>query len=182
MDDQEERIERLEAELAALKRDRGRVRAVFGYEYKSERQVMGLPLVHIVMGYGSDPEHPVFVARGIIAIGSIAVGVLAFGGIAVGLVALGGLALGALLAFGGVSGGGLAIGGVAFGFIAMGGMAIGHVAFGGLAIGHYAFGGQAIGEHVISRRHWDPQAAEFLKTRMGAAGRWMLEMMRQSRH
>ncbi len=51
---------------------------LFTYEYRSKKELFGLPLVHIVYGLGIDPLTGKFrVAKGIIAIGNIAVGGLA---------------------------------------------------------------------------------------------------------
>ena len=80
------------------------------YEYKSERTLFGLPLVHINLGRGNHW------ARGIVAIGNIATGFVALGGIAAGLLSLGAVSFGLLLALGAVArrrrrGGGLPGGG-----------------------------------------------------------------------
>ena len=94
--------------------------AFYCYEYKSDKTLFGLPLVHIVLGPAIDPATGnLRIAKGIIAIGGIAVGWLALGGIAVGLIAFGGLALG-LAAVGGLAAGlGFAAGGLAVGIIAV---------------------------------------------------------------
>ena len=100
------------------------------YEYRSEKTLWGLPLVHVV--FARDPSGTsVRVARGIIAMGDVAIGGVAIGGIAiggfamgglgVGLVGLGGLALGLLMATGGLAVGGVALGGGAIGLVALGG-------------------------------------------------------------
>ncbi|MBM4102988.1 MAG: hypothetical protein FJ263_02915 [Planctomycetes bacterium] len=112
-------------------------------EYKSKRRIFDLPLVHIVYGPAIDPATgKLRVAKGIIAIGGIAVGVVALGGAAFGLVALGGLAVGLLAALGGAAiGTGISIGGFAVGTAALGGFAFGYYALGGAAFGVYDFGG-----------------------------------------
>ena len=107
---------------------RGRWRPSF--EYRSNRTVWGLPLVHIA----HDPSgERMALARRIFAIGDMAVGLVAigafaFGGVAVGgmpvgIISLGGLAAGLLLAIGGMALGGFAAGGAAFGVVAIGGHA-----------------------------------------------------------
>jgi hypothetical protein len=64
------------------------VHRMFGYEYRSQATVFGWPLVHIATGI--DPcTHKRRIARGVIAIGSIAIV-----GCAVGVFALGGGAFG----------------------------------------------------------------------------------------
>jgi tRNA A-37 threonylcarbamoyl transferase component Bud32 len=131
------------------------------YEYRSPRQFLGWPLVHIARGI--DPQTGrKRVARGIIAIGDIAVGGLfAMGGCAVGPIALGGLACG-LYTLGGVSLGLLlALGGCALGIgVSVGGLALGTLAFGGAAVGYYAFGGGALGVHAWGGNARDPAAVE----------------------
>ena len=79
------------------------IRGSYGYEYRSPRQLFGMPLVHIVSGNRLDPiTGRLRVAKGIIAVGPIAVGGLAIGGTAVGVVSFGGAALG-LIAVGGAA-------------------------------------------------------------------------------
>jgi len=114
----------------------------FWGEYKSQRQLFGLPLVHIVYGPAINPATgKLRVAKGIVAIGGIAIGGLAVGGFSIGVIALGGMTIG-LAAFGGAAiGMGLAVGGLAVGTIAVGGFALGYYAIGGAAFGVHAFGG-----------------------------------------
>lgn len=122
----------------------------WNYEYRSETEVLGWPLLHIARGF--DPvTGRLRVAKGIIAIGNIAIGVFALGGVAAGGLAFGGVGLG-LLAMGG-----LAIGGIAFG-----GMAVGAIlAVGGLAVSMlYAIGGGAFAPYSLSALGADP---EFLR-------------------
>ena len=142
---------------------------MFGYEYKSKIEILGLPLVHVA--YGMDPETGrIRIAKGIIAIGNIALGLIAIGGLALGGLAISGLALG-FFALGGValsffaSLGGLAISG----YLAVGGLAIaGQIAAGGMAISlNYAFGGFAMGKHPYGGNYQDPQALEYIKTVLG---------------
>jgi hypothetical protein len=125
----------------------GRVvsRGLTGFEYRSRATAFGLPLLHIASGRDLATGRP-RVARGIVAIGDIAVGIVAVGGIAVGLVSLGGLSLGVA---------------------ALGGAAVGSVALGGLAVGYYALGGAAFGAHALGGTGHDPQAVEFFKRYLG---------------
>lgn len=127
-------------------------------EYRSEKMLFGLPLVHIVWGPAFNPvTGRMRIAKGIIAIGGVAVGGLAIGGLAFGVIALGGLAVGLA-----------ALGGAALGIIlAAGGLAVGFVALGGAAIGYYAVGGGAWGVHALGGNARDPQLLEFLKTHFG---------------
>jgi hypothetical protein len=113
-----------------------------GYEYESATRIAGWPLLHICAGVDPLTLRP-RVARGIIAIGDLAIGVLAIGGFACGLVTIGGTSLGLLLAIGGAAVGlGLSIGGFAVGSIAIGGVALGLV---------HALGGAAFGPGIVER-------------------------------
>jgi hypothetical protein len=140
----------------------GRPRVVAGYrgvywsyEYRSQAQFLGWPLLHIAQGINPRTGLP-YVARGIIAIGNIAVGALAIGGIALGGLTLGGVGLGLLVI------GGFAIGGVAFGGVAL---AV-YLAVGGLAASlFYAIGGIALAPHAIGGASADPALLRLL-------GRW----------
>jgi len=144
---------------------------LFVYEYRSKRELFGLPLVPmyigIVYGLGINPLTGRFrVAKGIIAIGNIAIGGVAIGGLSLGILSFGGLALG-LAAFGGAAVGLL---------LAMGGMAIGLVAIGGGAVGYYALGGGAWGTHAIGGNVQDPEAVEFFKRFLGS---WVEQLQRK---
>jgi hypothetical protein len=124
------------------------------YEYRSPVEIFGLPLIHIAQGINPETGMP-RVARGIIAIGSLAIGVLAIGGLAVGVFALGGLALGVAV-FGGVAVGlAAAFGGVAFGgYLAIGGVALSLV---------YALGGLALAPHALGGNRLDPELLRMLE-------------------
>jgi hypothetical protein len=140
---------------------------MFGYEYRSERTLFGVPLLHIATG--RDPlTGRRRVARGIIAIGDIAVGVVAIAGMSFGGIAVGGCSVG-LVSLGGLAIGlALALGGGAIGTVALGGGAIGLIAMGGGAIGYYAMGGGAWGVHVLSAEFQDPQALDFFRQWLGS--------------
>lgn len=139
-------------------------RPKFHYEYKSKTSWFGVPLIHIHIGRG------VHVAKGIIAIGNIAIGALSvgvvalgglcFGVLGAGLISLAALALGLLLGAGGFAAGALAFGGLTIGIVAVGGLSIGmfalggcavasHIAIGGYASGHIAIGDMANGAYTI---------------------------------
>lgn len=132
-----------------------------GYEYRSEAELFGLPVLHIASGYDQETGRPL-VARGIIAAGNISFGLLfALGGLAFGGIAFGGLGVG-LLAFGGLALGVAALGGGAFGVL---------FAAGGLAVSlMYAVGGLAIAPHVISGSSADPEMLRFFEQLFGGRG------------
>lgn len=125
----------------------------WNYEYKSETELFGLPLIHIARGF--DPQTgAVRVAKGIIAIGNIAVGVFALGGLALGGITIGGASIGIL-----------ALGGLALGGITMGGFSLGLLlAFGGFAISAgYAIGGFALAPHFLGGNGMDPEFLQLLE-------------------
>ena len=132
---------------------RGYAGAYIGYEYRSQTEFLGIPLVHITRGLNPRTGAPQ-VARGIIAIGDISIGVFSLGGISLGVFSLGGISLG-----------GLALGGLSVGVIALGGLAVAlYFAAGGMAIaGSYALGGMGIAPHVIDSRGIDPEMIEWIE-------------------
>lgn len=114
------------------------------YEYRSARTLFGLPLVHINIGL-----FRIYRAKGILAIGNLALGLVSLGAMSAGLISIGALAAG-LLAVGALAAGGFALGAIAAGILAVGGVALGVVAFGGVAAGAYAIGGAAFGACVAA--------------------------------
>ncbi len=131
-------------------------RSPLGYEYRSSREFLGLPLVHI--NRGITPTGQPRVAKGWIAMGNVAIGGIAFGGLSIGGITFGGCSIGLLLALGGFALGGVAFGGAAIGALACGGGSAGYIALGGGAYGYYAAGGSAEGVHVLSPVRRDPEA------------------------
>ena len=112
---------------------------LFHYEYKSERMIGNLPLIHINIGTG------LYVAKGIIAIGNFSFGLVSLGIISLGLLSLGAFSLG-LISFGAISIGILlALGSISAGFISLGACAFGYLSIGACAIGNYSLGAYAYG-------------------------------------
>lgn len=154
-------------------------RSAPGREWKSNGRVFGYPVVHVAWGYDARTGKKL-VARGVIAVGDVAIGGLAIGGVAIGVLSLGGFALGVTsfggaaiglqLAIGGAAAGGFAFGGAVAGIAAIGGAAIGLVAMGGAAAGYVAVGGGTAGKFTLSTatRQWsDPNFPESL------LGQWL---------
>jgi hypothetical protein len=144
-------------------------------EYKSEKTLLGLPLVHIKGSTYHEGQRKIGIARGWIAMGDIAISpFLALGGIALGTLSSGGLAAG-LLSLGGLAIGGVAIGGAAFGLWAAGGLAVAFfVAIGGSAIAvECAFGGLAIAEYTNAP---DPMPC------IGGTFKWFAEWLARYSH
>jgi hypothetical protein len=117
------------------------------FEYRSRWSLLGVPLIHILLG--RQPEEKLRPALGWIAIGDFSIGILlSLGGIAVGGISIGGLSAG-VVTFGGFVVGVLAGGGFAMGYWAAGGLALGYLALGGLAMAwQAAMGGLAVAWHV----------------------------------
>jgi len=127
----------------------------WNYEYKSDAELLGWPLIHIAQGIDPETGAP-RIARGVIAIGNVAIGGLAIGGMAAGGVTIGGLSFG-ILSFGGVAIGILA---------AAGGLALGGAfAIGGAAISlMYAIGGLALAPHFLGGNGMDPEFLQLLES------------------
>ena len=125
----------------------------WNYEYKSEAELFGLPLIHIAQGIDPQTGSP-RVAKGIIAIGNMAIGVIALGGLALGGITIGGLSIGVF-----------ALGGLALGGVTLGGVSIGVVlALGGLAVSTaYAIGGLALAPNYIGGNGADPEFIRLLE-------------------
>lgn len=123
-----------------------------GFEYRSELEFFGWPLVHVTKGYDPLTGKP-RVSRGVVAIGEIAIGGLAVGGFALGGIAVGGMGVG-VIALGGLAIGGLAAGGIALGVAA----AVGGVAYSLM----YAIGGLAYAPYVISPFRVDREILDLL--------------------
>lgn len=119
------------------------------FEYKSERTLFGLPLVHINGKWGGTAKGVVavgFKARGVVSVGFLSMGVLSAGCLSLGVLSLGVLALG-VLTLGAVSVGLLlALGAVAAGFVAYGAAAFGGFAAGAFACAKYV----AVGDHACA--------------------------------
>ena len=102
------------------------------WTWESQAKLFGLPLVSVCFCFYPHMLRCRRTARGIIAIGNIAVGVVALGAFSVGVFSLGALSVGAL-----------ALGALAFGLAALGPVAIGLLAFGPVAVGLWYAGGVA---------------------------------------
>lgn len=122
----------------------------WSFEYKSEKCVFGMPLVHVNIGLGRR-AHGFFsvglISSGIFSLGLLSMGVFSLGILSLGLIALGQIVL-AGVAFGGIAIGALAFGGVAIGLISFGGLAVGLFGCGGCSVGLFAVGGYADGHFI----------------------------------
>lgn len=130
------------------------------YTWESKTRVFGLPLVSIRFHSAPHGMRARDTARGIIAIGNIAVGVVALGAASVGVLSIGALSAGAF-ALGALAFGLISLGAAAFGLLAFGAVAIGlwyaggvtalakEIAVGVAAVGKTAVGYDAAGEHIL---------------------------------
>ena len=106
--------------------------------WDSKTRIFGLPLVSVRFHLRPHMMRNRDAARGIIAIGNIAIGVVALGALSVGVASIGALSAGLL-----------SIGCLAFGLAALGPVAIGLLAFGPVALGlWYAGGVTALGGKI----------------------------------
>lgn len=138
-------------------------------EYKSQTEIWGMPLVHIVkakrrplarVNHARQDFLGVPPAKGVIAIGRRAKGIVAIGNFALGVISIGNISIGALsvsnigiglIAFGNVILGLLRVlGNLAIGMFAVGNLAIGYAAVGNESLGWYAIGNEAAGHMALS--------------------------------
>jgi hypothetical protein len=119
-------------------------------EFVSHRQLLGLPLLHYTRGVCPETGKRV-VAKGVIAIGKLAVGVIAIGHASAGVIAIGQAAFGLLLGLGQVSTGLFAIGQLAIA-VAFG---LGQGAVGSIVIAQFGFGQYVLAQLGLGRYVWD---------------------------
>jgi hypothetical protein len=112
----------------------------WSFEYRSELEFGGWPLVHIASGINPKTGLP-YVARGVIAIGNFAVGILAVGGFAFGVFTVAGIGVGLF-----------ALAGIAAGIFSIGGIALAaYFGFGGLVLSaRYGVGGLVIAPNNLN--------------------------------
>jgi hypothetical protein len=132
-------------------------------EYRSDRTLLGLPLLHLTRGRSPETGRRV-TARGFVAIGRRAVGVVAIGQAAAGVVALGQASAGLLVAVGQAALAPVAIGQLAVGLLfGLGQAATGEIAVGQFALGQYVLAQVGLGAHVWDTRGADPAAQELFR-------------------
>lgn len=115
------------------------------FERKSKKNICGLPLWHINLGYGRK-------AKGFIAIGFSACGVISFGLLSLGIFSFGLLSFG-LIALGVMAIGLLSAGSIACGIVAFGAISVGVVSIGALSVGCFSFGAMANGQYFAIGDH-----------------------------
>lgn len=132
-------------------------------EFQSHRHLFGLPLIHYT--YGRCPETGKrVVAKGIFAVGRVAIGLLAIGQASAGLIAVGQLGLGLLLGLGQASTGIFCLGQLAVGLVfGLGQFATGYIAIGQFAFGHYVLAQLGLGTYVVDTHQVSPVAKRFFE-------------------
>ena len=135
-------------------------------EFVSHRAWFGMPLLHYTRGRSPETGKRV-VAKGIIAIGRLALGIVAVGHASMGVVAVGQLSLGLLFGLGQASTGVVAVGQLAVAvYFGLGQFAMGHVAIGQFALGTYVLAQLGFGEHVWDMRGKSGAAEAFFRALM----------------
>jgi hypothetical protein len=125
----------------------------FGFEWKSKTEILGLPLVHIAIGW-DDKTGKLLIAKGIIAIGQFAIGVIAIAQFGLGI----------LLGLGQFATGVCAIAQFALGiYFGLGQFATGIVAIAQFGIGKYVLAQIGYGEYVWSMTKKNLEAMEYFK-------------------
>jgi hypothetical protein len=133
-------------------------------EFVSHRWVGGLPLLHYTRGRCPETGRRV-VARGVVAIGRLALGVVAIGHASAGVIAIGQLAVGLLFGLGQAATGMFALGQLALaGIVGIGQFATGWMAVGQFGIGRYVLAQLGVGEHVWDMRGASPVAQQFFRS------------------
>jgi hypothetical protein len=132
-------------------------------EYTSYRRIFGLPLLHYTRGRCPETGKRV-VAKGVVAIGRMAVGIVALGQAAAGLIAIGQLGVGLLFGLGQLSTGVAAIGQLALGLgLGLGQFVSGYVAVGQGGLGWYVLAQFGFGRHVWDMNGAAPAARQFFQ-------------------
>jgi len=124
-------------------------------EFRSHASIGDLPLIHYTSGMCPETGRRI-VAKGVIAVGRMAVGVVAIGQASLGLIAIGQLAIGLLFGLGQLTTGLAAIGQIAVGAL----LGIGQIATGVTAIGQLAFGKMVLGQVGHGMNVWSVSRAD----------------------
>jgi len=129
------------------------------FEFRSKEEINGWPLIHINIGTHPETGKPL-VAKGVVAIGNVAIGVVSIGGAAFGVVTLAGVGLGVV-----------SLAGVAIGIIAIGPVALGYeFAIGAIVLSaKYAIGVIGLSPNVTDWASW-------ISLQVGKTYRFLLNM------
>ncbi len=123
-----------------------------GFEWRSNAEFYGYPLVHIA--FGQDANGKRRVAKGVIAIGQFGIGLITFAQVGIGF----------LFGFGQLMIGLTAISQVAITLLfGIGQLATGYVAIGQIVFGYYGLCQVGLAQYLWSPQHADPKAVYFFK-------------------
>ncbi len=132
-------------------------------EYVTHLRFFGLPLLHFTRGKCPETGRRI-VAKGIIAIGRMAIGLLAIGQASAGIVAIGQLAVGVLFGLGQAATGIVCIGQLAIGVVfALGQFACGYACVAQFGVGSYVLAQFGFGIHVSDMTQVDPAVMQFFR-------------------
>ncbi len=119
-------------------------------EYKSEKKLLGKPLVHINLKGKANGFFAVgLMAKGFFALGLLSMGVFSLGLLSVGVVVLGAIAAVGVAVSALASAGVFAFGAVSLGVFSFGAISCGWLSWGAISSGTYVFGAVAKGQIAI---------------------------------
>jgi hypothetical protein len=146
MEESRSRLERLLENEGKVERN-----LAWGYEYRSEAEIFGWPVIHVAFGKDADTGK-IITAKGIIAIGQFGVGLITIAQFGIGL----------LFGLGQGVAGIVAVGQFAVGlYFGLGQLATGITAVGQIALGQYVLAQLGLGQHIWSTGRRDPEAVEY---------------------
>ncbi len=141
-------------------------------EFRSHANLLGLHLVHYTSGICPETGHRI-TAKGVLAIGRLAVGGLAIGHASAGLIAVGQAGLGLLFGLGQAATGYYALGQLALAWdFAIGQAAMAEVVVAQIGLGDWVLAQIGIGEHVWDQSAADPRAVAYFQELWGSVLRW----------
>jgi hypothetical protein len=133
-------------------------------EFVSHARLFGMPVVHYTRGKCPETGKRI-VAKGVIAVGRLALGIVAIGQASCGVIAIGQASVGVLFGLGQACLGMFAIGQLALATsFGVGQFATGYVAIGQLAYGKYVLAQIGFGQHVWDMRGAAPAAVNFFQS------------------
>ena len=133
-------------------------------EFVSHARLFGMPLLHYTRGKCPETGKRI-VAKGVIAVGRLALGIIAIGQASCGVIAIGQASVGVLFGLGQACLGMFAIGQLAVATsFGVGQFATGYAAIGQIAYGKYVLAQIGFGQHVWDMRGADPVAVKFFES------------------
>lgn len=133
-------------------------------EFRSHRSLFGWPLLHYTHGKCPETGRRI-VAKGIIAVGRLAVGVLGIGHASAGVIAIGQASAGLLFGLGQATVAVFAVGQVALGIeLGLGQVATGETVVAQIGAGEYVLAQFGVGEYLWTPERADPEAVTYFQT------------------